>query len=131
MAKTLRVEQQELLSRAAELEAPLPAAPTENPRPPCALASAQNAARQLSFSADNMRDYLAAGDRERRRLAQSLRNAAKAYGRIDEANADALNSGDLAAVSAFALPFPAHWDPKLRIPRGQVVAAASIVSPKY
>ncbi len=28
-------------------------------------------------------------------------------------------------------PFPAHWDPKLRIPRGQVVAAASIVSPKY
>ncbi len=30
-----------------------------------------------------------------------------------------------------ALGFPAHWDPKLRIPRGQVVAAASIVSPKY
>ncbi len=29
------------------------------------------------------------------------------------------------------LIFPAHWDPKLRIPRGQVVAAASIVSPKY
>ncbi len=29
------------------------------------------------------------------------------------------------------IPFPAHWDPKLRIPRGQVVAAASIVSPKY
>ncbi len=30
-----------------------------------------------------------------------------------------------------AAGFPAHWDPKLRIPRGQVVAAASIVSPKY
>ncbi len=30
-----------------------------------------------------------------------------------------------------AVRFPAHWDPKLRIPRGQVVAAASIVSPKY
>ncbi len=30
-----------------------------------------------------------------------------------------------------AVGFPAHWDPKLRIPRGQVVAAASIVSPKY
>ncbi len=30
-----------------------------------------------------------------------------------------------------SLIFPAHWDPKLRIPRGQVVAAASIVSPKY
>ncbi len=34
-------------------------------------------------------------------------------------------------VSGTILPFPAHWDPKLRIPRGQVVAAASIVSPKY
>ncbi len=33
--------------------------------------------------------------------------------------------------SVRALTFPAHWDPKLRIPRGQVVAAASIVSPKY
>ncbi len=31
----------------------------------------------------------------------------------------------------FCINFPAHWDPKLRIPRGQVVAAASIVSPKY
>ncbi len=43
----------------------------------------------------------------------------------------------LAAKEAKALnhtyvgTFPAHWDPKLRIPRGQVVAAASIVSPKY
>ncbi len=32
---------------------------------------------------------------------------------------------------AMLIAFPAHWDPKLRIPRGQVVAAASIVSPKY
>ncbi len=37
----------------------------------------------------------------------------------------------LPAVGAFVALFPAHWDPKLRIPRGQVVAAASIVSPKY
>ncbi len=35
------------------------------------------------------------------------------------------------AVEIACLIFPAHWDPKLRIPRGQVVAAASIVSPKY
>ncbi len=35
------------------------------------------------------------------------------------------------ALEARRLRFPAHWDPKLRIPRGQVVAAASIVSPKY
>ncbi len=35
------------------------------------------------------------------------------------------------ARGATTYGFPAHWDPKLRIPRGQVVAAASIVSPKY
>ncbi len=38
---------------------------------------------------------------------------------------------DLFWSSAVGPGFPAHWDPKLRIPRGQVVAAASIVSPKY
>ncbi len=38
---------------------------------------------------------------------------------------------DLRWIAIILLPFPAHWDPKLRIPRGQVVAAASIVSPKY
>ncbi len=37
----------------------------------------------------------------------------------------------LNAIEELARDFPAHWDPKLRIPRGQVVAAASIVSPKY
>ncbi len=40
--------------------------------------------------------------------------------------------GGVALVTGIVLAaFPAHWDPKLRIPRGQVVAAASIVSPKY
>ncbi len=34
-------------------------------------------------------------------------------------------------ADSYGFHFPAHWDPKLRIPRGQVVAAASIVSPKY
>ncbi len=45
-----------------------------------------------------------------------------------------MSGGDIrsAALEAgFLAAFPAHWDPKLRIPRGQVVAAASIVSPKY
>ncbi len=37
----------------------------------------------------------------------------------------------VAALEEISAAFPAHWDPKLRIPRGQVVAAASIVSPKY
>ncbi len=53
--------------------------------------------------------------------------------------ANACNLGTLPApaacvtgqATAIGGHFPAHWDPKLRIPRGQVVAAASIVSPKY
>ncbi len=52
---------------------------------------------------------------------------------------DAVNSLGTIDISVLFVPaagvkdaaFPAHWDPKLRIPRGQVVAAASIVSPKY
>ncbi len=44
--------------------------------------------------------------------------------------ADVAPESALAQQEVFG-PFPAHWDPKLRIPRGQVVAAASIVSPKY
>ncbi len=49
------------------------------------------------------------------------------------ANRIALFSLFVAIVLSTAISpaFPAHWDPKLRIPRGQVVAAASIVSPKY
>ncbi len=46
-----------------------------------------------------------------------------------------IRPGDSYEFTVTAAPgmkfFPAHWDPKLRIPRGQVVAAASIVSPKY
>ncbi len=43
----------------------------------------------------------------------------------------ACNAGRQLTLRAPFVNFPAHWDPKLRIPRGQVVAAASIVSPKY
>ncbi len=55
-------------------------------------------------------------------------------GSMDAAEEIMLNVNDLAKnydYYAVAGRFPAHWDPKLRIPRGQVVAAASIVSPKY
>ncbi len=41
------------------------------------------------------------------------------------------HGGEAELLVHSGLIFPAHWDPKLRIPRGQVVAAASIVSPKY
>ncbi len=43
----------------------------------------------------------------------------------------AVTIGPAIGTAPAVVYFPAHWDPKLRIPRGQVVAAASIVSPKY
>jgi hypothetical protein len=91
---TLNVEKDELLARADELEAPLPGQPSENPSPPCALALARTVANQVTLSADNMRLYLDVGQRERQRLAQSLRNAAKAYEDVDEDAAQALNTGN-------------------------------------
>jgi len=89
---TLNVEKQEILARADELEAPLPGQPSENPMSPCALAVAGVAAAQLALSADNVRIYLDVSQRERQRLAQSLRNAAKAYEDADEDAAAALNA---------------------------------------
>jgi hypothetical protein len=82
--ETFSVEVTELLARATELEAPIPGIPTEIPQPPCALAMVKNAAEQLVLSADNMRLFLMAGDGERKRLAASLRNAAKAYEGTDD-----------------------------------------------
>ncbi len=60
---------------------------------------------------------------------RSLRTPARNLGAL-------VSASDLMGQNIFFPPsvkgcFPAHWDPKLRIPRGQVVAAASIVSPKY
>jgi hypothetical protein len=92
-AQTLNVEKDELLARADELEAPITGQPSENPQPPCTLAMVTNAAQQLGLSADNMRLYLGVGERERRRLAVSLRNAAKAYEELDEDAAQALSTG--------------------------------------
>lgn len=93
MPQTLRLEQEELLKRAAELEAPMPPLPSVTPLPPCSLPAAQRAARQMALSVENLRLYLASGEREQRRLAQSLRNAAAAYGDADERCGWSLNSG--------------------------------------
>ncbi|ORW91635.1 secretion protein EspB [Mycobacterium szulgai] len=90
--QTVKVDQQEILNRATEVETPMAVPPTDVPQPPCTLTAAQNAAKQMDVSAQNMRLYLEAGARERARLATSLRNAAKAYGDVDEDSATALNS---------------------------------------
>jgi len=88
--QTLNVEYQELMARANEVEAPIPGLPSDNPAAPWNLAVVKEAVEQLGFSADNMRLYLSVGERERRRLAQSLRNAAKAYQEADAGAQEAL-----------------------------------------
>lgn len=95
---TLNVEKDELIARAAELEQSIPGLPSANPGAPCSLSMVLKAAQQLALSADNMRLYLGVGERERMRLAESLRNAAKAYQDADEAAEDALNNEDRKSV---------------------------------
>ncbi|ETW21732.1 PPE domain-containing protein [Mycobacterium gastri] len=98
--QTVTVDQDEILKRATEVEAPMAVAPNDVPEGPCDLTAAINAGRQLAVSAENMQLYLEAGVRERQRLATSLRNAAKAYGEVDEESQTALDSDGNAAVSA-------------------------------
>lgn len=91
--KELTVEQKELLARATELEQPIPGVPTLGTVAPCGLSPADKASKQLVYNANNMRTYLAEGQKERENLAESLRNAAKAYGEIDEASASGISGG--------------------------------------
>lgn len=98
--RTLHVETEELLARAAELEDPIADRPSEDPAPPCHLAMTRAAAQQLSLSADNIRLYLTVAEREWRRLAESLRNAAKAYDEVDEGAAEAINSQTAMSLAA-------------------------------
>ncbi|ORB85667.1 secretion protein EspB [Mycobacterium kansasii] len=98
--QTVTVDQDEILKRATEVEAPMAVAPDDVPDAPCGLTAAIDAARQLAVSADNMRLYLQAGTRERQRLATSLRNAARAYGEVDEESQTALDTDGNATVEA-------------------------------
>ncbi len=98
--QTMTVDQQEILNRANEVEAMMAEPPTDVPLAPCALTAANNAAQQLVLSADNMLTYLGAGATERQRLATSLRNAARAYGEVDEEAAVALDNDGNGAVEA-------------------------------
>jgi hypothetical protein len=100
--QTVTVDQQEILSRADEVEVPMTEPPTDVPVSPCALTVAMNATEQIKLNAENMRTFLEAGARERRRLATSMRNAAKAYGDVDEEGAAALNNdgGEVAGEAA-------------------------------
>ncbi|RFD27258.1 secretion protein EspB [Mycobacterium uberis] len=99
-SQTMTVEQTEILARAAEIESAMTAAPTNIVANACALQVAVNAAQQLNLNAYNMRIYLAAGYQEWQKLAQSMRNAAKAYGEVDEDSAQVMNNDGQGSVSA-------------------------------
>ena len=89
---TLTVEQEELLARAEELEAAIASAPAEFLLPVCQLADAGVAAEALADSATNMRTRLAEAQQEWAKLAESLRNAARAYGDIDAGAGQDINN---------------------------------------
>jgi ESX-1 secreted protein B PE domain len=90
---TMTVEQSEILARATEMESAIADPPSIPPNAPCGLEPAVRAGQQLVLSAQNMRDYLMAGATERGRLATSMRNAAKAYGAVDEEAAQTMTNG--------------------------------------
>ncbi|WP_322861159.1 hypothetical protein U8D42_06905 [Mycobacterium europaeum] len=98
MTEPLKVQHDELLARAAELEAPLPSPPAGDAAPPCDIGFIVDSATQLALSSAAMRDCVAYCERQYQILAQSLRNAAKAYEELDAAAAEAM-TGDSSGSS--------------------------------
>ncbi|RFZ61977.1 ESX-1 secretion-associated protein EspB [Mycobacterium marinum] len=81
----------------------------------CALDPAVAGAMQLALSAESMRAYLQSGAQARQRLAQFMRDAAKAYEQIDEGAATALGTnghgiGAPPVPAGTDLPLPALAD---------------------
>jgi hypothetical protein len=93
MQETLKVEFIELMTRANEVEAPLPDPPKSVPEAPCGLRFVREATIDLAATAASLREYLGYGAKERERLATSLRNAAKAYATVDEDAAASIDGG--------------------------------------
>lgn len=112
---TVNVEKQELLARAAELEEAIPGLPSEIQalQAPCAHPPIVAAGQQLMLSANNIRLYLSVGDRERGRLAESLRNAAKAYDDADEGAAQAIHNGTPVSIAPLKVADPVVDQAKL------------------
>ncbi len=137
MAEMLSVEYDELIARAAELEAPLPAAPAEAPVPPCEVPFVVDSATQLGLSSGAIRDCIRYCEQEYQALAQSLKNAAQAYEEVDAAAAEsmggessgsgataessggdsqALSGGDGQAMGRTDARTPEGWTPYVILP---------------
>ncbi|ORX01525.1 hypothetical protein AWC29_23045 [Mycobacterium triplex] len=100
----LKVEYDELMARAAELEVPLPTPPQQNPQPPCAISFVVDSGTQLNYNASAIRESIKRAEAEYLVLAQSLRNAALAYEEADQAAADALTEGSSATPESASTP---------------------------
>ncbi|OBG61516.1 hypothetical protein A9X03_12020 [Mycobacterium sp. E1715] len=114
MTQTLNVEYEELLTRAAELEQPLPTVPSSNPQGPCNLSFISDTATRLALTADTLRLYLKGCEREWRSLAKSLRNAAKAYEEVDTGAAEDIGNilnNDASAAGVAAPTLAADEEP--------------------
>lgn len=58
MAEMLKVEYDELMARAAELEVPLPTPPQQNPQPPCDISFVVDFGTQLNYNASAVRESI-------------------------------------------------------------------------
>ncbi|OBA75047.1 hypothetical protein A5641_26195 [Mycobacterium sp. 1554424.7] len=132
MTQALKVEYQELMARADELEQPLPTVPSTNPQGPCNLSFIHDAAARLALSADTLRMYLKGCEREWKSLAKSLRNAAKAYEEVETQAAEAIResmSGGSSTTGVAAASVTADDEPWT--PPPPAAAALSFELPYY
>ncbi|BDN85287.1 MULTISPECIES: PPE domain-containing protein [Mycobacterium] len=111
----LAVDPSEIVARATEVEAPIADPPGGAVLAACALGPAVAGATQMALSAESMRAYLQSSAQARQRLAQFMRDAAKAYEQIDEGAATALGTnghgiGAPPVPSGTDLPLPALTD---------------------
>ena len=119
----MKVEYEEIMARAALLERRIGSGiPTEIPRPPCTLALVLKATKVLADGAEDMRKYLEEFDTVRLTLAQSLRNAAKAYRRVDEDAAEALRN---------ETPVPGAALPSTSVPSAPITVKQSWISATF
>src|ERR1700743_2701676 len=99
MTQAVKVEYEELMARADELEQPIPPMPSSNPKPPCGLSFVADAATQIGMNADTLRSTILSAQREWNTLAKSLRKAAKAYQDVDEGSADDIDAVNMDGTS--------------------------------